>query len=233
MRCKAHGLSNHRGRAPDQVPGSAYLELSCGVRSLQQAPWWNAGRRARSAERVPHRKMRRMEKCACRRSASFRFVARVERSETRERHPSRTFVPGFRSAQSGLLIALSMIKPKAGPTVGLRCDAICSEDDFTIGLGKTRARIASRERVYSFRPLPACGERSSEARVRGPLRDSERCNSEPSGNAPSPRARGGGGIAISPKVGHLPGLRLGQSSQKVMIIVYFFLEAPPEALHNS
>ena len=33
----------------DQVPGSAYLELSCGVRSLQQAPWWNADRRARSA----------------------------------------------------------------------------------------------------------------------------------------------------------------------------------------
>jgi hypothetical protein len=29
----------------DRVPGSAYLELSCGVGSLQQAPWWNADRR--------------------------------------------------------------------------------------------------------------------------------------------------------------------------------------------
>src|SRR5580692_10067901 len=30
------------------------------------------------------------------------FVARVEQSETRERRCSRTFVPGFRCAQSGL-----------------------------------------------------------------------------------------------------------------------------------
>jgi hypothetical protein len=44
-------------------------------------------------------------KCVCRRSASFyllAFVAWVERSETRERHSSRAFVPGFRFAQSGL-----------------------------------------------------------------------------------------------------------------------------------
>src|SRR3984957_20134015 len=33
---------------------------------------------------------------------SFIFVARVEQSETRERRWSRTFVPGFRCAQSGL-----------------------------------------------------------------------------------------------------------------------------------
>ena len=29
------------------------LELSGGVRSLPQAPWWNAGRRARAAGREP------------------------------------------------------------------------------------------------------------------------------------------------------------------------------------
>jgi hypothetical protein len=42
-----------RGRAGNtrrsRVPGSAYLELSCGVRSPQQEPWWNADRRARCA----------------------------------------------------------------------------------------------------------------------------------------------------------------------------------------
>src|SRR5579863_5600148 len=38
--------------------------------------------------------------------------------------------------------------------------------------GRTRARIAPRERI-SISPLPARGERSSVARVRGPLRDSE------------------------------------------------------------
>ena len=53
--------------------------------------------------REPHRKMRRMRISVCRRSASFfYFVARVEQSETRERRRSRTFVPGFRCAQSRL-----------------------------------------------------------------------------------------------------------------------------------
>ena len=36
------------------------LELSGGVRSLPQVPQWNAVRRARSAEREPHPKMRRL-----------------------------------------------------------------------------------------------------------------------------------------------------------------------------
>ena len=40
------GCSKLWDRASDQVPGSAYLELSCGVRSLQQEPRWNADRRA-------------------------------------------------------------------------------------------------------------------------------------------------------------------------------------------
>src|SRR5208282_1339236 len=46
-----------RGRvtpAPTEFrPRKRVLELSCGVRSPQQVPWWNAGRRARSAERAP------------------------------------------------------------------------------------------------------------------------------------------------------------------------------------
>jgi hypothetical protein len=59
-------------------------------------------------ERAPHRKVRRKAR-VCRRSASFNFffVARVERSETRERRRSRTFVPGFRCAQSGLQAKLA------------------------------------------------------------------------------------------------------------------------------
>jgi len=51
-RFASHALRSARsfepsGRAPDLVPGSAWLKLSGGVRSLPQAPWWNAGRRAR------------------------------------------------------------------------------------------------------------------------------------------------------------------------------------------
>jgi hypothetical protein len=60
---------------------------------------------------------------------------------------------------------------------------------------RAKARAGMRSRVLT--PLPACGERSSEARVRGPLRDSERCaagdsvadaaaNSGPGGEAPHP-----------------------------------------------
>src|SRR5580658_4918410 len=39
----------------------------------------------------------------------------------------------------------------------------------------------------AFSLLPARGEKSSEARMRGPLSESERCHSEPGGDAPSPR----------------------------------------------
>ena len=34
-------------------PRKRVLELSCGVGSLQQVPWWNADRRARDASRAP------------------------------------------------------------------------------------------------------------------------------------------------------------------------------------
>ena len=58
---RARGFSNpvvrsFRIAASDQVPGSAYLELSCGVRSLQQEPWWNADRRACPLAGSPSRK---------------------------------------------------------------------------------------------------------------------------------------------------------------------------------
>src|SRR6202034_4050262 len=48
------------------------LGLSCGVRSLQQVPWWDAERRARSALRAPH--PARVRRLATRLSA-FRFLA--------------------------------------------------------------------------------------------------------------------------------------------------------------
>ena len=60
---------------------------SCGGRSLQQEPRWNADRRACPAGYAPHREMRRLAEHVCRRSASFflsslRFVGAVARSET-------------------------------------------------------------------------------------------------------------------------------------------------------
>jgi hypothetical protein len=59
---------------------------------------------------------RRLVTCVCRRSASFIFfVARVERSETRERRWSRTFVPGFRCAQSRLRDQVRKIERQAPP----------------------------------------------------------------------------------------------------------------------
>ena len=55
--------------APNESQEVAWLELSGGVRSLPQVPWWNAERRARPDGRVPHRKMRRLLNSAFRRSA--------------------------------------------------------------------------------------------------------------------------------------------------------------------
>jgi hypothetical protein len=68
--------------------------------------------------------MRRMRISVCRRSASFIFfVARVEQSETRERRRNRTFVPGFRCAQSGLQGETDVTEDrKAGPTPALSLD---------------------------------------------------------------------------------------------------------------
>ncbi len=56
----------------------------------------------------------------------------------------------------------------------------------TTGFDGSPAKIAGRGRKRLFSPRPARGERSSAARVRGPLRESERRNSEPGGTAPSP-----------------------------------------------
>src|ERR1700722_1746198 len=73
--------------------------------SLWQEPRWNAGRRARpKGARAAARKAAEVTE---QRLTAFRFlflsfVARVERSETRERHLSFSIVPGFRSAPSGL-----------------------------------------------------------------------------------------------------------------------------------
>ena len=105
------------------------LELSCGVSSLQQAPWWNADRRARDVSREPHPLMR---KFGLMRLPAFRFllfVARVERSETRERHPSQTIVSDFAPFAPGYS-SLGMIEPKAGPTAGLGVTRSCSAGRF-------------------------------------------------------------------------------------------------------
>ena len=56
--CDARGLSNHRDRARGGVLGSAWLKLSGGVRSLPQAPWWNADRRAAPSCVLPRKRGR-------------------------------------------------------------------------------------------------------------------------------------------------------------------------------
>src|ERR1700722_16820293 len=69
--------------------------------------------------------MRRWLPCVCRRSASFNFfVARVERSETREQQSNQTFVPGFRCAQSRLRNGETDVTEhrKPGPTPALSLD---------------------------------------------------------------------------------------------------------------
>jgi len=60
-------------------PRKRVLELSCGVRSLQQVPWWDADRRARDASRaaVPAGTAS-LRQCACRRSASFCLLGMIE-----------------------------------------------------------------------------------------------------------------------------------------------------------
>jgi hypothetical protein len=86
-------------------------------------------------ERAPRRKMRRWLPCVCRRSASFNFffVARVERSETRERQSSQTFVPGFRCAQSGLQGETGITEErKSGPTPALSLDRTGFAIDLTV-----------------------------------------------------------------------------------------------------
>jgi len=102
------------------------LELSGGVRSRPQEPWWNAGRRARPIAEgrrkppYPWRDpraacVRDMKQCDCRRSASLisslRRVGEAKRNlpwlEERRcvslsLYPSYRSVPGLRSASSGL-----------------------------------------------------------------------------------------------------------------------------------
>jgi hypothetical protein len=90
-----------------RVPRKRVLELSCGVRSPQQVPWWNADRRARSAEREPHPLMRRLDYCACRRSACLLFVE----------HDPEKRTPVFRKDHAHLRCQ-STIEPKAGATAG-------------------------------------------------------------------------------------------------------------------
>ena len=141
------------------------LELSGGVRSLPQVPWWNAGRRARpkrkgGASRLyPWRAL-----CAacvqvvdyasagvplpffiCRKRPAKRVCSPDERSEIRERHKSSLIVPGYRSAHPGY-----------------RLRAV-STSLFDITRGRVRARERDRTRLH-FSPRAG---RSRGAKRRG------------------------------------------------------------------
>ena len=148
MRCKAHGLSNHRGRAPDQVPGSAYLELSCGVRSLQQEPWWNADRRARCALSA-----RRIARCGGwkTRLSAFRLLFSCRKRVRNEvRRPGKIELYASLRFASYCLVALSFFV------------------DCT-----TRARIASREQ-FVFSPR-GTDDQNADAWRRGSNRSWRNC----------------------------------------------------------
>ena len=115
---------------------------------------------------APHREMRRLETHVCRRSASFFLsLGRVGRAK---RNPPLSMV-GY--------AAELVIGPATSGRTRWRLTHLC--------FAKTRAHLR-RENDVACSPLPACGERSSRARVRGPLSEFERCNSEPGGKAPSP-----------------------------------------------
>jgi hypothetical protein len=156
--------------------------LSWSVRSFRQAPQWSAERRAGLAS---PRRVARCGHCWMRLSALrfplllfvFFFVVVVGKPRARARREND--VPCRHCERS-----------EAIQFCGRALDCFVASL-----LAMTRLRMR-RENEFLFSPLPACGERSSEARVRGPLRESERCNSKPSGKAPSsrpsPRARGEG-----------------------------------------
>ena len=84
-------------RAPNESQEVAWLELSGGVRSLPQVPWWNAERRAAPSVSspappagedgvgaVPQRETRRLRNNVYRRSASFFFFSFFLRSPRAE-----------------------------------------------------------------------------------------------------------------------------------------------------
>ena len=138
----------------------------------------------------------------CRRSASFyylpeaNFVGWVERSET---HRGVNKDDGYRGARHRAALRADPLAPPILQTVpgfSFRC---IRTTGFRHRCLTSLARRSRRETGSALRSLlPACGEKSrSEAkRMRGPLSDSERRNSAPSGEAPSsqpsPRARGEG-----------------------------------------
>ena len=188
------------------------LELSGGVRSLPQVPWWNAGRRARPKRRGGASRLLRGAPCAplayrswTTRLPAFRFlllfagsefVGWVERSET---HRGVNKDDGYRGARHRAALRADPLAPPILQTVpgfSFRC---IRTTGFRHRCLTSLARRSRRETGSALRSLlPACGEKSrSEAkRMRGPLSDSERRNSAPSGEAPSsppsPRARGEG-----------------------------------------
>ena len=90
----------------------------------------------------------------CRSSAPFinYFVARVEQSETRERQPSRTFVPGFRCAQSGLRNFIYFFVARMERSVIRGSGA---SGNVVPGLRCAPSGLRNQERRSKDRPTPA------------------------------------------------------------------------------
>jgi hypothetical protein len=107
MCCDARVFRTIGARAPNKSWEVAWLELSGGVRSRPQVPWWNAERRAPSDEGAPHREMRRLRNSAFRRSAFLlhRFPGAAQHEVVRCRTGKRVVYP-------------RMIVTATGPTTG-------------------------------------------------------------------------------------------------------------------
>ena len=110
-----HGAGNARGAAQGLRPpvGAAVEDrtlrpsprkhgLTLSLRdeqSLRREPRWNAERRAAPAGAAPHRKVRWLDVCAFRRSASFFFFRRVGRAKRNPPEPADLLV-GYAAPKS-------------------------------------------------------------------------------------------------------------------------------------
>ena len=91
-------------RAPNRSQEVAWLELSGGVRSLPQVPWWNAERRARPDGRAPCREGTEVTE---QRLSAFRFPFR--HCEERLRRSNPDSVPPTLDCFVASLLAMTRI----------------------------------------------------------------------------------------------------------------------------
>ena len=105
MRCDARVFRTIGARVPNKSQEVAWLELSGGVRSLPQVPWWNAERRARRKARAASRDAVVTQQRLSAFRFPFFFVARMSAAISGSGLSSGTIVPGCRCAHPGYIRA--------------------------------------------------------------------------------------------------------------------------------